>query len=111
MQFPSVVGCDPYRAQQIIRTKLGWWNDVSFAIVPYRAGQRLPTIVRGGPPPLKADRTEARHVRVGLHDIVLFHDTKFDAVAITPTYYGTVMPRPPEDRDDSSDAVWSFEMP
>lgn len=74
IEFPSVVGCDLVRAQAIIRTRLGPLTPVKFHVVEYINGRKpRATVV--------ADN----------NTIVLRYDVKYDAVAITPRFFGSVV--------------------
>lgn len=82
IEFPSVVGCDLGRAQAIIRTRLGPLTRVKFQVVEYVFGRKQHGVV------VKDDST-----------IVLRYDAKYDAVAITPRFYGIIVKPKPEEED------------
>ena len=82
MEFPMVVGCDLARAQAIIRTRLGPSTPVKFQIVEYVFGRKPKGTV------VADDNT-----------IVLRYDAKYDAVALTPRFYGTIV-KPKQEEED-----------
>ena len=76
MEFPGVVGSDIERAKFSIRTKLGPYTQVHFVVQPWKQQ-------RGGTAVLAKDS----------NTIVLWHDQRYNAVALTPKFYGRVNTR------------------
>ena len=73
MEFPGVVGSDIERAKLIIKSKLGHHTPVRFLVQPYRQ-QRT-----AAPIELSSEQT-----------VVLWHDQRYNAVAITPRFLGRI---------------------
>ena len=89
MEFPMVVGCDLERAKAIIRTRLGPLTPVRFQVVEFIFGRKPKgTIVAD-------DNT-----------IVLRYDAKYDAVALTPRFFGTIV-KPRREAVEEEDFDWS----
>jgi hypothetical protein len=73
MEFPEVVGSDIQRAKLIIKSKLGRHTPVRFLVQPYRQQRSA------APTELSSEQT-----------IVLWHDQRYNAVAITPRFLGRI---------------------
>ena len=73
MEFPGVVGSDIERAKLSIRTKLGH-TQVHFIVQPWRQQ-------RGG---TRAVLTKDSNT------IVLWYDQRYNAIALSPKFYGRV---------------------
>lgn len=89
MEFPMVVGCDLTRAKAIIRTRLGPLTRVRFQVVEYVFGRKPQGVA------VADDNT-----------IVLRYDAKYDAVALTPRFYGTIV-HPKKEDFVAEDYDWS----
>ena len=75
MEFPGVVGSDLERAKFSIKTKLGPYTPVHFVVQPYKQQRNalfVPTSTQGN------------------NTVVLWYDARYNAVALTPKFYGRV---------------------
>jgi hypothetical protein len=81
MEFPSVVGSDLERAKCIIKSKLGPHTPVHFVVQPYKQ-QKNAIFIPNTP---------------GSNAILLWYDERYNAVALTPKYYGRVYTKPSYD--------------
>jgi len=79
IEFPGLVGCDLERAKCSIRSKLGAHTRVRFLVQPYR-------VQRGS-------CVQQEDQDLNSNTIVLWHDQRYDAVAITPRFWGRVRTR------------------
>ena len=87
--FPNVVGCDLDRAKCMIRfwlkVKVGYDEEVHFSVYDHKARRALLAPQKdsfgndGEPKVLQRSK-----------EIILWYDYKYDAVAITPIWFGTV---------------------
>ena len=86
--FPNVVGCDEFRAKAMVRywvkVKTGV-EHVSFRMFNYKDKNKLTR-------PLKDVFGNQGTPRVCQHsnEVILWYDYKFDAVATTPYWFGSV---------------------
>lgn len=74
IRFPSVVGNDVLRATDIIRTRLGPNTSVTFVVVSHSGPLTQPLPFQ----------------RLVPNQVTLHLDTKWNAIARTPVFYGTL---------------------
>jgi hypothetical protein len=87
--FPNVVGCDEFRAKAMIRywlkVKIGYDEKIHFTMIDHKLKRSLTK-------PLKDTfgNDTSPKVQQLSKQVILWYDYKFNAVAITPVWYGTV---------------------
>ena len=85
--FPNVVGCEEFRAQDLIRywlkVKTGIEDDslIKFRIYNHTERNKLTRIPKDAQTSMVAQHS---------NEVILWYDFKYDAVAITPYWFGTV---------------------
>ena len=87
--FPNVVGLEEFRAKALIRywlkVKVGYEEDIYFRMYDYKKKRALTKPAKDS----YGNEGTAKVVQ-GKKEVILWYDYKFDAVAITPIWFGTV---------------------
>ena len=85
--FPNVVGCEEFRAKAMIRywlkVKAGIEDNslIKFRLYDHMERNKLTRIPKDGQTGLVAQHS---------NEVILWYDYKYDAVAITPYWFGSV---------------------
>jgi len=87
--FPNVVGCELFRAKAMIKwwlkVKIGYDEDINYVIYDHKLRNALTKPIKDG-----SGLPGKPRVSQQSKQIILWYDFKFDAVAITPVWFGSV---------------------
>jgi hypothetical protein len=105
--FPNIVGLEEFRAKALIRywlkVKVGYEEDIYFRMYDYKHKRSLTKPCKDS----FGNEGTAKVVQ-GKKEVILWYDYKYDAVAITPVWFGSVEQLRDEQETVSDYSLYSF---